>query len=99
MSNDTGRKQSPIYFCYSPKQNAFLQRKGLRVIGVGINENTGRKFWQYERGAELDELLNEWSANRPEKKSKYSEGYCDCRTINRCADGKCREKAGGTNEC
>ena len=58
-------KSSPIYFCYSPKQNAFLQRKGLRVIGVGINENTGRKFWQYERGAELDALLDEWSANRP----------------------------------
>ncbi len=59
---------SPIYFCYSPKQSAYLQREGLRVIGVGINENTGRKFWQYERGEELDVLLNDWSANSPRNK-------------------------------
>lgn len=56
---------NPIYFCYSPNQNAYLQREGLRLIGVGINENTGRKFWQYERGAELDRLLDAWTANRP----------------------------------
>jgi len=36
---------SKIYFCYSPKLNAFLQRAGLRVIGVGNNVNTGRRFW------------------------------------------------------
>lgn len=62
MSNT---KINPIYFCYSPKQNAFLQREGLRTIGVGINENSGRKFWQYERGTSLDELLDIWTANRP----------------------------------
>lgn len=56
---------NPIYFCYSPKQHAFLQREGLRVIGVGINENSGRKFWQYERGQALDALLDRWTANRP----------------------------------
>jgi len=65
MSNS--ERTSPIYFCYSPKLNAFLQREGLRVIGVGNNVNTGRKFWQYERGEKLDELLTQWSENRPNK--------------------------------
>lgn len=54
-----------IYFCYSPKLNAFLQRKGLSTIGVGNNVNTGRKFWQYERSPKLDALLTEWTENKP----------------------------------
>jgi len=61
----TKNEASPIYFCYSPNQNRFLQRNGLRVVGEGLNKNTGRPFWQYERGAELDRLLDEWSANSP----------------------------------
>ena len=56
---------SPIYFCYSPNQHRYLQRNGLRTIGVGNNVNTGKRFWQYERGEELDRLLDEWAANRP----------------------------------
>lgn len=61
------KRHNPIYFCYSPNQNRYLQRQGLRPIGVGNNVNTGRRFWQYERGEALDRLLDEWSANRPTK--------------------------------
>lgn len=57
-----------IYFCYSPNQHRFLRESGLRTIGVGINENTGRKFWQYARGPELDVLLDQWTRNRPSDK-------------------------------
>lgn len=60
------KRVNPIYFCYSYNQHRFLKANGLRVIGVGINENSGRKFWQYERGADLDRLLDQWSANRPQ---------------------------------
>ena len=65
MSNS--KRISSIYFCYSPKLNAFLQREGLRIIGVGNNVNTGRMFWQYERCPKLDELLTKWTENRPNK--------------------------------
>ena len=58
---------SPIYFCYSPNLNRYLQRNGLRTIGVGKNVHTGRQFWQYERNEDLDELLDKWAANRPPK--------------------------------
>lgn len=61
------KRYSPIYFCYSPNQHRYLQQNGLRTIGVGNNVNTGRRFWQYERGDELDRLLDEWTANRPSK--------------------------------
>jgi len=64
-NKDTKKWVNPIYFCYSYNQHRYLSRNGLRTIGVGINENTGRKFWQYERGHELDQLLDAWTANRP----------------------------------
>lgn len=65
MSNT---KSNPIYFCYSPNQNRFLQRKGLTPVGTGKNVNNGRQFWQYQRGDDLDRLLDEWSANKPRTK-------------------------------
>ncbi len=64
MSNNN---RSPIYFCYSPKLNEFLHNNGLSIIGVGNNVNSGRKFWQYERSPKLDDLLSQWSANRPKR--------------------------------
>lgn len=63
MSNNN--EFNPIYFCYSRNQHRFLRDNGLDTVGVGINENSGRKFWQYVRGAELDRLLTQWSNNRP----------------------------------
>lgn len=65
MGNDNMTQVNPIYFCYSYHQHTYLQAQGLQLIGVGINENSGRKFWQYLRGEELDVLLDHWSANRP----------------------------------
>ena len=67
MNDNSKRNVSPVYFCYSPKQHAFLKRNGLRSVGTGNNVNNGRQFWQYERGEELDDLLNQWSSNRPNK--------------------------------
>lgn len=54
-----------FFYCYSPRMSEFIQAQGLRYICVGLNENTGKRFWQYERGAELDAAISEWQANRP----------------------------------
>ncbi|MDH5159836.1 hypothetical protein P5X88_02745 [Heyndrickxia oleronia] len=54
-----------FYYCYSPNLQAFLQTQGQRFICVGLNEKTLRKFWQYKRSAELDELLTKWQAQKP----------------------------------
>jgi len=58
--------QNEFYYCYSPRLHVFLQNAGQRYICVGLNEKTLRKFWQYPRNIELDALLKEWQANRPE---------------------------------
>lgn len=56
-----------FFYCYSPALNRHLTTEGLRYICVGINENSGKKFWQYARGAELDAAITKWQANNPNK--------------------------------
>lgn len=65
MSNDVGLS---LFFCYSPAMSRFIQSKDIPVIGVGLNENTGKKFWQYARGEELDAAITEWQANNPNRR-------------------------------
>lgn len=55
------------FYCYSPKLHVYLRTRGQRYICAGLNEGTLRKFWQYKRNDELDELLSEWHANNPNK--------------------------------
>lgn len=56
-----------FFYCYSPALSRYLQENGLRYECVGINENSGKKFWQFARGAKLDEAISEWQANNPNK--------------------------------
>lgn len=59
-----------FFYCYSPALNRHLTTEGLRYICVGINENSGKKFWQYARGEELDEAITKWQANNPNKRRR-----------------------------
>lgn len=61
-------KLNDFFYCYSPALSGFLQAKGIRYICVGINENTGKKFWQYRRGEPLDDAISEWQANNPNRR-------------------------------
>jgi len=56
-----------FFYCYSPALNDYLIDRGLRYQGVGINENSGDKFWQYERCRMLDEAITDWQNNNPNK--------------------------------
>lgn len=57
-----------FFYCYSPRMSEFIRAKGIKFICVGLNENSGKRFWQYERGAKLDAAISEWQANRPIKR-------------------------------
>ena len=49
------------FYCYSNRMNFFLIALKFRYISVGINKNTGKKYWVYEKSADLDlaiELYN-----------------------------------------
>lgn len=56
--------------------------------------NTGRQFIGIEQEAEYVEIANNRiSETLTEKQSvECGESKCDCRTINRCVDGKCKYK-------
>ncbi|MEV2910708.1 hypothetical protein ABNF65_19360 [Paenibacillus larvae] len=48
------------FYCYAPKLFHFLLSRGHRYICVGINENTGGKFWLFEKDAEVNRSLSEY---------------------------------------
>jgi hypothetical protein len=49
------------FYCYDINLFKFLkQQKYLNYICTGLNENTLKKFWQFERTKELDIYLNEY---------------------------------------
>ena len=53
------------FYCYSPKLKGRLLNEGERFICVGINENTGKKFWLFEQSEKLSEVLTEWKQRKP----------------------------------
>jgi len=62
--------ENNLFYCYSPALSEFLQSKGLRYLGIGLNIHSGKKFWQFERGIDLDKAISEWQANNPNKRRR-----------------------------
>ena len=54
-------------YCYSPRLFSFLRERGQRYICVGINENTGGRFWLFRKTAEVRRLLDEYDRMKREK--------------------------------
>lgn len=52
-----------LFYCYSPKLKTYLTEKGIKFLHKGLNENTLKNFWVYERNPQLNTLLTEWSLN------------------------------------
>lgn len=55
---------SKYYYCYSYNQKKFLVDNGEYIIVKGINPNTQKKYWVFERNANLEKLLSEWQNNK-----------------------------------
>lgn len=53
-----------LYCCYSLNLREFLHKNGLRYKIAALNPNSKSLFWVYIKDEKLDELLNEWSANK-----------------------------------
>ena len=53
-----------LYCCYSLNLREFLNNNGLRYKLAALNTNSKSLFWVYVKTDKLDELLNEWSANK-----------------------------------
>ena len=53
-----------LYCCYSLNLREFLNKNGLRYKIAALNPNSKSLFWVYVKNEKLDNLLNEWSANK-----------------------------------
>lgn len=54
-----------FFYCYSPNLYRFLRDNNIRYICTGLNENSMRQFWQYERTNEFERLLSEYTNGKP----------------------------------
>lgn len=45
------------FYCYSNRLSYFLMALKFRYISVGINKNTNKKYWVYEKGEKLDHAI------------------------------------------
>jgi hypothetical protein len=59
-------KTNDYFYCYSAKLKQQLLNGGARFICVGVNENTGRKFWLFEKNPLVQAVLTEWSETAPQ---------------------------------
>ena len=48
---------SEKFYCYSNRLSYFLMSMKFRYVSTGINPNTNKKFWVYEKGKNLDEAI------------------------------------------
>lgn len=48
------------YYCYNTVKKNYLLENGLQYIDKDIHKRTGKTFWIFVRGSQLDELLNNW---------------------------------------
>lgn len=52
------------YYCYSYPQKKFLMDNGEYVIVKGINPNSKKRYWVFEKNDKLDKLLTEWQTRK-----------------------------------
>lgn len=52
------------YYCYSYPQKRFLMDNGEYVIVKGINPNSKKRYWVFEKNDKLDKLLTEWQTRK-----------------------------------
>lgn len=46
------------FYCYSNRLNYFLISLKFRYLSVGINKNTNKKYWVYEKSEKLDDAIS-----------------------------------------
>ena len=52
------------YYCYSYPQKKYLMDNGEYIIVKGINPNSQKRYWVFEKNDKLDKLLTEWQTRK-----------------------------------
>lgn len=55
-----------IFYCYSIPLKEYLETNGISPINKNykINPNSGKKYWEFQKGEELDYYLSIWKDNK-----------------------------------
>lgn len=56
------------FFCYSNRLHAFLHALRFRYVSIGINKNTNKNYWVYEKSEDLNSAISLYNS----LKYKYS---------------------------
>lgn len=46
------------FYCYSKKLYHFICAFDVRFLNVGINKNTNRKYYVFEKSEKIDKIIN-----------------------------------------
>lgn len=46
------------FYCYSNRLSYFLMSLKFRYVSVGINKNTNKKYWVFEKSEKLDDAIS-----------------------------------------
>lgn len=59
---------SVFYITYNPQLKKFLSYKGIEHGVCGVNPNSNKTFWVYDRtNQEFKNAIDEWITNRIKK--------------------------------
>ena len=53
--------KNDIFYCYSSRMSLFLRAMKQAYIDVGINKNSGVRYWTFSKSDRLDELIELWN--------------------------------------
>lgn len=59
--------KSEVYLCFSLPLFRFLEKNEIYPIAKEVHRTTGKVFTVFIKGDKLQELLEEWTRNRPVK--------------------------------
>lgn len=61
-------RNDKYFYCYSYPLKSFIMDSGEKYVIKGIHKNSQKTFWVFERNENVERLLAEWTARRPDVK-------------------------------
>lgn len=49
--------ENNIFYCYSNRLHYWLRSLRFPYLSVGINKNTNKNYWTYEKSEKLDDAI------------------------------------------
>ena len=50
------------FYCYSYRMHLFLKSMRFRYVSVGVNKNSGQRYWVYEKSPKLDNAIGTYNS-------------------------------------